>query len=285
MNIHSIYAKIAKKKGVFHMFFHKHIEKGKVGEVAYANGSIQFQSVKLNVYCFELDGIAIDAGSQSLAKQFQSFFDERRVDALYCTHIHEDHTGCAAWLQQQYSLPIYIHSISIPEALKSGSYPLYRKLFWGKRQAFRAEPAPEAFQSRAYKWQSIFTPGHSADHLAYLNTSTGQLFSGDLFVQVNTKVILDSESIPQIIESIKQVLTYDFEEVFCNHAGYIKDGKQKLQDKLDYLQHVASEVQLLHEQGLSVKEIQQRLFPRKYPITTFSFGQWDSKHIVTSILK
>lgn len=266
------------------MFFHKKLERGNVGDIHFANGSIQFQSVKLNVYCYATDGIVIDAGSRSLEKQFQLFFDEQSIDALYCTHIHEDHTGCAAWIQNQRSVPIYIHSLSIAKAQEKGKYPLYRQLFWGKRPSFSPLPVPETFQSRTFNWQSIFTPGHSADHMAYLNTSTGQLFSGDLFVQVKTKVIMDSESIPQIIESIERILTYDFEEVFCNHAGYIKDGRQKFQEKLDYLQHITDQVQKLHQQGMSVKEIQQHFFPHTYPITKFSRGQWDSKHIVTSIL-
>ncbi|MBS4190460.1 MBL fold metallo-hydrolase [Bacillus sp. FJAT-49705] len=266
------------------MLFHKKLERGNVGDIHFANGSIQFQSVKLNVYSYATDGIVIDAGSKSFAKQFQAFFDEQQIDALYCTHIHEDHTGCAAWLQDQRKVPVYIHKNSIAEALKKGKYPLYRQLFWGIRPPFNPLPVPETFHSRTFNWQSIFTPGHSADHIAYLNTSTGQLFSGDLFVQVKTKVIMDSESIPQIIESIEHILTYDFKEVFCNHAGYIKDGKEKLQEKLDYLYHVTDEVKKLYQQGMSVQEIQQHFFPRKYQITTFSLGQWDSKHIVTSIL-
>ncbi|MEH6944891.1 MBL fold metallo-hydrolase [Bacillus sp. JJ722] len=267
------------------MLFHKKLEKGNIGDINYANGSIRFKSVNLNVYSYAIDGIIIDAGSQSLAKLFQSFFNAQSIDALYCTHIHEDHTGGAGWLQQKHGIPVFLPSISIPEALKKGNYPLYRQIFWGKRRIFNPTPVPEAFQSRTYNWKSIFTPGHSADHTAYLNTSTGQLFSGDLFVQVRTKVIMDTESIPQIIDSIERVLTYDFTEMFCNHAGYIKDGKQMFKDKLAYLNQLTYEVQKLHQQGMDVNTIQQQLFPRKYPITTFSRGQWDSKHIVTSILE
>ena len=95
---------------------------------------------------------------------------------------------------------------------------------------------------------------------------------------------MDSESVPEIIASLEHVLAYDFEEVFCNHAGYLKDGRQKLQEKLQYLYHVSGEVRHMHQQGLSVPEIQKHFFPKKYPITKLSFGQWDSKHIVESIL-
>lgn len=266
------------------MLLRKYIESGVNEDVAFINGIIQFRAMKLNVYSYVIDGIAIDAGSYSLRKAFSSFYEQQQIEALYCTHIHEDHTGCADWFQRK-NIPIFIHSSSIEEANKAGSYPLYRRLFWGKRMAFKAGIAPDTFHSQKYQWKSIFTPGHSIDHLSYLNTSTGQLFSGDLFVQVKTKVIMDSESVPQIIGSIQKVLSYDFEDIYCNHAGFIANGKLKLQEKLDYLLQIQGEVQLLHKMGFSVKEIQQRLFPRKYPITTASCGQWDSKHIVTSILE
>jgi len=266
------------------MLFHKKIEWGNKGDITFVNGMIQFQAVKLNVYSFVVDGIAIDAGSQSLAKQFQSFFDEQVIEELYCTHIHEDHTGGAAWFQER-NIPVHLHKASIQEAEKKGKYPLYRQLFWGKRPAFTAQPIPDSFSSRKYKWKSIFTPGHSYDHTVFLNTSTGQLFTGDLFVQVKTKLIMEGESIPQIIQSIEQVLSYDFEEVFCNHAGVVQNGKQQLKEKLDYLSHVSGEVQRLYQQGKSVEEIQAQLFPRMYPITKLSLSQWDSKHIVTSILE
>ncbi|WP_059103215.1 MBL fold metallo-hydrolase [Shouchella shacheensis] len=267
------------------MLLEKNLEKNTVSDVHMANGSVRFQSVHLNVYSFVTDGIVIDAGAVSLKKLFLDFWQEQPVDALYCTHIHEDHTGCADWFHQQLNVPVYLNETSIKEALKDGRYPLYRKLFWGTRKAFQPSPLPERFQSRHSDWVSLFTPGHSADHTAFLNQTTGQLFSGDLYVQTKTKVIMESESIPEIIDSLEHLLTYNFTEVFCSHAGYLPNGRQHLHDKLDYLRQIDTDVWHFHQQGLTVNEIQQRLFPRKYPIITLSNGQWDSQHIITSILK
>ncbi len=72
-------------------------------------------------------------------------------------------------------------------------------------------------------WEVIDTPGHAFDHQSFLNRDTGQLFTGDLFVQVHTKLLLSNESIPTIIESLEKVLTYDFDEVFCQHAGFVRE--------------------------------------------------------------
>ena len=113
---------------------------------------------------------------------------------------------------------------------------------------------------------------------------TGQLFTGDLFVQVNTKLLLSNESIPTIIDSLEKVLIYDFDEVFCQHAGFVNNGRTALKQKLDYLVSLQQEVMTLYHEGHTPIEICQKLFPKKYPIIKISRGEWDSLHIVNSIL-
>ena len=97
--------------------------------------------------------------------------------------------------------------------------------------------------------------------------------------------ILREELIPLTMDSIEKVLQYDFQEVFCAHAGYMLNGKEMLRKKLDYLKNFEGEVYHLNSQGLSVEEIQQKLLPASYPIITVSDHEWDSKHMITSILR
>ncbi|MEK4229115.1 MBL fold metallo-hydrolase [Solibacillus sp. FSL H8-0538] len=267
------------------MLFKKKFNENKIGNIRLGNGSIQFQRIRLNVYSFEVDGVLIDAGAHSLLQQFKPFFSEADVDQVIITHYHEDHTGCAKYLQDTYGYPVYMNEMTIPECQLKADYPLYRKLFWGARPAFGAQPIGKTFESRSATWDVIDTPGHAKDHLAFLNRETGQLFTGDLYVSPKTKVILREESVPTIIDSLERVLTFDFEEAFCCHAGYIENGRQALTNKLDYLLELQHRVQGLRAEGLSENEIHEQLFSKKYPITRVSFGEWDSKHIVASILK
>lgn len=256
----------------------------KVGNVQFINGFVSFGKVKLNVHSFATDGVLIDTGAKTLREEFKPFFSQVHMDKVVITHFHEDHTGGAAYLQRGYGLPIYMNKMTIDECAKKADYPLYRKLFWGKREPFQAQPIGETFMSRNATWDVIHTPGHAKDHVAFLNRQTGQLFSGNLYVHSKTKVILREESIPTIIASIEKVLTYDFAELFCCHAGYVKDGREAMSEKLHYLLELQERVMLLDKQGFSEKEIQTKIFKRKYPITHFSFGEWDSIHIIRSIL-
>lgn len=253
--------------------------------VHYMNGIATIGPVKLNVCSFAVDGVLIDTGAASLATEFKSFFADADIDKVLLTHDHEDHTGGAAFLQKKYGVPIYINDMSVRACPNKASYPLYRQLFWGRRRPFEAQAIGQTFSSRTATWKVLDTPGHSADHLAFLNEQTGQLFSGDLFVHPETKVVLREESIPQIIASIEYVLTQDFGELFCCHAGYVADGRQAFNRKLQYLTELQGEIVTLYEKGLTVKEIQAQLFPKKYPIIYFSRGEWDTIHIVRSVIE
>jgi endoribonuclease LACTB2 len=258
---------------------------GQESNVRFINGYVSMANMRLNAYCFEVDGVLIDTGAPRLLDKFKPFFAEADIDKVVITHAHEDHIGGASFLQKEYNVPIYMNEITVAESGEKAEYPLYRKVFWGRREPFHAQPIGKSFSSRTATWDVIETPGHARDHLSFINRSTGQLFSGDLYVQPKTNVILREESVPTIIASIEKVLTYEFEELYCCHAGYVKNGRQSLKKKFDYLMEFRGNVLTLREQGYTEKEIQTKLFKRKYPITYFSLGEWDSIHMIRSILK
>lgn len=266
------------------MFLKKSSHIDDVSNVRFINGQVSFSSVGLNVHCFEVDGVLIDTGSHTLLPQFKNFFAQMDVDQVMITHYHEDHTGGAGFLQKKFGLPLYMNEMTIDDCARKADYPLYRKIFWGRRRPFQAEPIAETFTSRNAVWDVIETPGHAKDHLSFLNRQTGQLFSGDLYVHPQTKVILREESMPMIMQSIEKVLEYDFGEMFCCHAGYVKDGRQALTEKLNYLRELEEKIHSLHQQGCSAPEIQSKIFKKKYPITFFSMGEWNTMHLITSFL-
>ncbi|KGR77743.1 beta-lactamase [Ureibacillus manganicus DSM 26584] len=272
------------EKGVDLVIFKKSAMIGEKNGVSYMNGKVSLQGFSMNVYSYLIDGVLIDTGARSLHKYFESFIDHADFDQVLITHHHEDHTGCAAYIEKTKKTPIYINEKSINICTDKADYPFYRKAFWGIRMPFHTHPTPTIFQSRNATWDVIDTPGHAFDHQSFLNRETGQLFTGDLFVQVHTKLLLSNESIPTIIQSLEKVLSFDFNEVICQHAGFVNDGRIQIQKKLDYLVSIQQEVMELNKIGYSASEICGKLFPKKYPIIKLSRGEWDSLHIVNSIL-
>src|SRR5699024_8574375 len=178
------------------MLFKKDWERRTIRGVQMVNGTIAFQKIKLNVYCFFVDGVLIDTGGKALEKAFIPLFDDLDIDLVVLRRYHEDHTGNAARLQKEREVPLFMSDQMRAYCMQKADYPLYRKFFWGKRKPFQAEAIGSTFTSRNAAWEVIETPGHTVDHLAFLNKETGQLFTGDLYCQPKTKVILDEESIP-----------------------------------------------------------------------------------------
>lgn len=236
------------------------------------------------VFIYLVDGMLVDTGPERFEPELIPFYKNVSFDIVALTHSHEDHSGTAPWIQENLKVPVYIHPKGIAICSQPTPYPKYRQDTWGMRKEFRAETMKNTIQSRNKEWTVIYTPGHADDHISLFDRDTGTLFSGDLYVRTKTKVIMRSESVPQIMKSIQTVLTYDFGPMFCSHAGYIQDGKAKMQQKLEYLENLYGEVKYLNEQGLPVKEIDGKLFQRKYPITFISEGEWDSLYIVSSIV-
>jgi endoribonuclease LACTB2 len=236
------------------------------------------------VYAFLVDGMLIDTGCKHLEADLIPFYENHSIELIALTHSHEDHTGTASWLQENRNVPIYIHENGISICAEPCPYPKYRQLTWGVRKEFTALPLREKIQSQSQEWKVIYTPGHADDHISLFHEETGRLFTGDLFVSPKTMVIMKSESIHMIMNSIRILLSYHFESIFCSHAGYIKDGKTMLRQKLNYLENLCGEVRDLHRRGLTIYEIDKLLFSKKYPIVAISEGEWDSLHIISSII-
>lgn len=253
-------------------------------DVACLEGIVRVGDWESAIYVFLTDGMLVDTGPRVIQNDLIPRFQELSFDSVVLTHSHEDHTGTGAWLAQHKQVPLYIHEKGIDICAQKAQYPFYRKITWGIRDPFVAMPLGDIYRSRSIDWQVLFTPGHCQDHIALLDDQTGRLFCGDLFMGVKTKVILREESVPTLIESLRTVLARDFQSIYCAHSGYHPDGKALLQQKLANLETMSGEILHLHDQGLSATEIQHRLFQTKLPIIAASQGEFDTLHIVTSVL-
>ncbi|KZE37781.1 MBL fold metallo-hydrolase [Bhargavaea cecembensis] len=236
------------------------------------------------VFSFLTDGMLVDTGPQSLEADIMPDLEQASFDQVVLTHSHEDHSGNVPSILKRREVPVFVHHNGIAICAKDTPYPAYRQAIWGKRRPFIALPISETIRSRTREWTVIETPGHAEDHISLFDPQTGILFSGDLFVSPKTKVIMGDESIPERMASTRRLLELDFGPMFCCHAGYIPDGKNMLQQKLDHLEYIYGEVEALHKKGLPAEDIRKALYPKDYPIISVSGGEWDSLHIVNSVI-
>ena len=242
------------------------------------------ETIGQKVFVYQVDGMLIDCGPEKLQEELLPFFQGHSFDQVVLTHNHEDHTGNAAWIQNTLNKPLYVHSTGLVECLSDGEYPQYRRMTWGGRRAFSPEAINTTVHSRNLEWQVIHTPGHAEDHIALYNKERKILFTGDLYVSSRTKVSMKTESIPQIMSSIQLLLEHEFDAIFCSHAGYLENGRELLHQKLRYLKGISEKAKDLADGGKSPREIADKLFPGNYPIIWFSKNEWDTVHLIRSLL-
>ncbi|QHJ71365.1 MBL fold metallo-hydrolase [Planococcus halotolerans] len=243
------------------------------------------ESIGQKVFLYLVDGMLIDCGPEILQEELLPFFRTYTFKQVILTHNHEDHTGNAAWIQNNMDKPIYIHPAGLAVCLVDGEYPAYRQFTWGGRKAFAPGVLKSEIVSNTLEWKTLYTPGHADDHIALYNQDRKLMFTGDLYVSSRTKVSMKTESIPQIMASIELVLQHDFEAIYCSHAGYLENGRELLEKKLSYLAGISVKVQALMSEGKSAREIADFLFPGDYPIIQFSEREWDTVHMVASFMK
>jgi len=237
----------------------------------------------LPVSFFLVDGLLVDTGPSSLAELSSVFFKEHEIDQVVLSHVHEDHCGMAGWLQKNRHIPVFIHRDGVASASKKASLPLYRLRIWGERLPFRAQAMPEEISTPNHRFKPIDTPGHCANHLVFYEKDRGWLFTGDAFVSIKQRVAFREENLGQMIESLRKLLELDFDTLFCAHSGILSNGYRVMEEKLAFLVDLQEKVHVLEAQGLTPRQIDNKLFPVKHPMADLSEGEGTSYNMVKTL--
>ena len=238
---------------------------------------------RFDVWLYVVDGVLIDTGAKSTLRSLKALLRQEKIDRVAVTHTHEDHAGGAAWIKNNLKIPVYLSADAIAEAAVGADVPLYRRLLWGNREGFVADPMPAFIETEKFKLDAIATPGHHKDHVVFYEKNNGWLFSGDMYVTPKQQVALVGENIGDAIKTLRKIVQLDIDKIFCAHSGVQSDGKDKLKAKLDYFLDLQGEVNALRQKGLNAEEIDKRLFPKRNLWTSFSRGEWSTLNIVKTI--
>ena len=259
------------------------LETGSFKDVIFAKGTNHNVGGKIDIFLYVVDGLLIDCGPQSMQEDISAFLRTQRITQAMLTHMHEDHSGMASWVQKELHVPIYLDAGDIEGARRDGQYRDYRRITWGDRPGFEPLPLPDRINTDKYSFEVVATPGHMAHHNVLFERNMGWLFSGDMFVRRKIRFCAEEENIKQYMESLEKMLSLDFDTVFCAHAGIVENGREKLCEKLAFLKDLQKTVEQLRRRGLKNREISQEIFPGEPLITEVSEGEWSSYNIIKSI--
>jgi len=213
----------------------------------------------MSVHFFYLDGLLIDTGQSHMRRETLAAVADRPVHDILLTHHHEDHSGNAAALQRRTGAPVWGHPAAAAKLAAGYRILPYQHLVWGRAQPLTVTPLEGAVESARYRLNPVETPGHSRDHVVYLEKNEGWLFSGDLFIGERIKFFRSDEDMHAQISSLETILRCDFEMLLCAHNPRARGGKDALARKLAFLKALRDDVRDLHGRGYPLREIIRRL--------------------------
>jgi glyoxylase-like metal-dependent hydrolase (beta-lactamase superfamily II) len=206
--------------------------------------------------CFavvEPDGVTlIDTGDpNSAAKIFAALATIGKqpsdIKQIVLTHLHPDHAGSAAALQQQLNVPILAHRIDA-ELLEKGimqrqpiypsSHPLRRIIYWLFIKNDKPPITPMRITTHLEDNDilpilggatAILTPGHSAGHIVLFFEKEGLLIAGDscdnLFGLGHT-IVYENPELGN--DSLRKIAKLDFETACFGHGNPIQSKANQL---------------------------------------------------------
>jgi glyoxylase-like metal-dependent hydrolase (beta-lactamase superfamily II) len=210
-------------------------------------------------------GMAVQMGKDAWESIERETFATHPVRAVFVTHIHPDHSGLAAWLQQRYRVPVFMSSRTHdmlramataegrPQAGQVEAFfqshglsdaaqvqPMFKPERFGRMtsglpQVERHIADGDTLGWGGNEWLALQTDGHAQGHLCLSNAAARVLISGD-----------------QVLPSISSNISYGFHIADANPLGSYLDSLQRLRQ-------LSTETLVLPSHGVPFYGLQQRI--------------------------
>lgn len=230
-------------------------------------------------YFYKLGRILFDSGCPNMADEIIRMIGD--VDMVLITHHHEDHIGAAPLLYGK--AEIYAPAQSIPLLVNPPNILLYRKTVWGQPKPVKARPVPEIIELDDLAIKVVETPGHTFDHINYIVDDVA--FVGDLVNSPRQMVALKGENMVQTLESLEKLLEHSIRIAYGGTGVYTRS---EVEAYLEYLRELKGRIVQFYNDGLTVEEIVEKLFPKPSSLSLlyeeYSGGEWSRANMVKAFL-
>lgn len=239
-------------------------------------------------HIYFVDGLLIDTGHRMVRKKVSECLQKLPIEQVFITHHHEDHSGNIEEVKKLTPKPpVYASEACCKLMKKPPKLSFAQKITWGDRPAQPdLTPRYDSIETPRFSFRMIPIPGHASDMYALYEPTQKWLFSADLYINTYIDYFIDNESMTYQIDSIRRVLQLDFEPMFCGHKPQLNNGKQKLEQKLQFLEAFFEQVAAEYAQGYGAEEIFKRLkLKENWPVRLLSGGKLSKLNMVRAVVQ
>lgn len=256
------------------------------GIKGYQLGWSLFGPPLMTVYCYVIGDLMVDTGQSHMQKEALDIAGNHGIKRIVLTHHHEDHSGNAAAIKLKTRAEVYGHFLTVEKMSAEFKILPYQQYVWGKAGPLKIEPVPETIETDMGHMTFVHTPGHSKDHTVYFIENAGILFSGDLYLADKIKFFRSDEDMGTQIESLKKILKLEFQILLCSHYPRLENGRERIAQKLSFLEDLYGSIIALWEKGIPEKQIFKALrLKEDYFTKYFCFGNVSMSNGVRSAVR
>ncbi len=233
---------------------------------------------------FYFDGLLIDTGPLHVSSEVLAALRGLPVKKIVITHQHEDHTGNCGLLHKELGVSIFAHPETIRVLADPPEIEIYRKIIWGNLPRASAMPLEDNISTDLYQLRTIYTGGHSIDHVCFYEPQNKWLFSGDLYLGENLTGFMVGENIVAHLKSLQKLISLKPRVLFCGLKGRLDNATERLTNKYNCWWDLCCRVKKLYEAKATRQQILAEVFGGEMYFYYFSQSNWGRRYMLDTII-
>ena len=180
--------------------------------------------------------------------RLEQLVDGRPVEAICLTHAHADHSGIAVGAAARFAASV------------AASADTLSRLGIAGRALAGGDTIP--VDGGALRLRVLETPGHSADHLAYLLEPGRCVFTGDLVLGVGSSVVLHPDGeVGACLASFSRILSLRPGCLYPGHGPPVDDGEARVRHYRDHrIERHGQVIQAVQAGARTVENVRKRVY-------------------------
>ncbi len=220
-----------------------------------ANNSGPFTAWGTNVYVVGKDEVFVFDPGPNLNAHFEVLLQSlgnEKVNGIFITHHHMDHSPLAARLAQHFGCLTY--GIGAPEKPAAGQDI---KLEAGEDYSFQPKVTikdGQVFTGNGWSIEAVHTPGHTSNHVCYGVLGDNGLICGDHIMGWATSVVIPPDGdMDDYLRSLQKVQLRNYDVLWPGHGAPIDQPARFIRAYIDHRQK--RNMQILQQLGKGQRRI------------------------------